>query len=66
MIDLDCQAHNYPGLYIVDGSIVPANPGVNPSLTITALAEYAMSRVSPMTSQPARLQSLPTSVKRET
>jgi cholesterol oxidase len=45
VIDLDCQAHNYPGLYIVDGSIVPANPGVNPSLTITALAEYAMSRV---------------------
>jgi cholesterol oxidase len=29
----------------VDGSIVPANPGVNPSLTITALAEYAMSKV---------------------
>jgi cholesterol oxidase len=29
----------------VDGSIMPANPGVNPSLTITALAEYAMSRV---------------------
>jgi cholesterol oxidase len=45
VIDLDCQAHNYPHLYIVDGSIVPANPGVNPSLTITALAEYAMSRV---------------------
>ena len=45
VIGLDCQAHNYPGLYIVDGSIVPANPGVNPSLTITALAEYAMSRV---------------------
>jgi cholesterol oxidase len=46
VIDLGCQAHNYPGLYIVDGSIVPANPGVNPSLTITALAEYAMSRMS--------------------
>ncbi|GAB4578764.1 MAG: GMC family oxidoreductase [Anaerolineales bacterium] len=45
VIDLDCQVHNYPGLYVIDGSIVPANPGVNPSLTITALAEYAMSRV---------------------
>jgi cholesterol oxidase len=32
---------------LVDGSIVPGNLGVNPSLTITALAEYAMSRVPP-------------------
>lgn len=39
------EVHNYEGLYIIDGSIVPANPGVNPSLTITALAEYAMSMI---------------------
>jgi cholesterol oxidase len=39
------EVHNYEGLYIIDGSIMPANPGVNPSLTITALAEYAMSRI---------------------
>lgn len=45
VVDLDCQVFNYPGLYIVDGSIMPANPGINPSLTITALAEYAMSRM---------------------
>jgi cholesterol oxidase len=45
VVDLNCQVHNYPGLYIVDGSIVPANPGVNPSLTITALSEYAMSGI---------------------
>jgi len=47
VIALDCQVHNYPGLYVIDGSIMPANPGVNPSLTITALAEYAMSLVPP-------------------
>ena len=41
------EIHNYPGLYIVDGSIMPANPGVNPSLTIVALAEYAMGKVMP-------------------
>ena len=45
VIDLNCQIYNYPGLYVVDGSIMPANPGVNPSLTITALAEYAMQRM---------------------
>jgi len=44
------EVHNYPGLYIIDGSIMPANPGVNPSLTITALAEYAMSKIGPKNS----------------
>lgn len=47
VIDLNCEVFNYPGLFVIDGSIMPGNPGVNPSLTITALAEYAMSRVMP-------------------
>lgn len=45
VVDVDFQVHNYPGLFVVDGSIMPGNPGVNPSLTITALAEYAMSHI---------------------
>jgi cholesterol oxidase len=45
VVNENFEVHNYDGLYIIDGSIVPANPGVNPSLTITALAEYAMSKI---------------------
>ncbi|MDP1547712.1 MAG: GMC oxidoreductase [Anaerolineales bacterium] len=44
VIDENFEVHNYKGMYIIDGSVMPANPGVNPSLTITALAEYAMSK----------------------
>lgn len=53
VVDLDCAVHGYEGLFVVDGSIVPANPGVNPSLTITALAEYAMTRVPERAGPPA-------------
>jgi cholesterol oxidase len=45
VVDLRFEVHGYPGLFAVDGSVMPGNPGVNPSLTITALAEYAMSLV---------------------
>ncbi len=37
------EVHGYPGLYVCDGSAISANPGVNPSLSITAMAERAMS-----------------------
>ncbi len=43
VIDPYQRLHNYPGLHVVDGSAVSANLGVNPSLTITAQAERAMS-----------------------
>ena len=45
VIDSQHRVFNYPGLYVVDGAAVSANPGVNPSLTITALAERAMSLI---------------------
>ncbi len=47
VVDARHRAFGYEGLYVVDGSAVSANPGVNPSLTITALAERAMSLVPP-------------------
>lgn len=47
VVDTSFQIFNYPGLFVVDGSIMPANPGVNPSLTITALSEYSMSLIRP-------------------
>ncbi|MGK3947598.1 GMC oxidoreductase [Microbacterium sp. K2] len=43
VIDLYHRVWGHPGLHVVDGAAVPANPGVNPSLTITALAERALS-----------------------
>ncbi|HNK57494.1 MAG TPA: GMC family oxidoreductase [Leptospiraceae bacterium] len=45
VIDLKNQVYGYKNLLICDGSMVPANLGVNPSLTITALSERAMSFV---------------------
>ena len=42
-VDPYLRAFGHPGLHVMDGSVMPANPGVNPSLMITALAERAMS-----------------------
>ena len=41
----DFQVHNYPNMYVLDGSVIQGNLGVNPSLTITALSEYAMAQI---------------------
>jgi cholesterol oxidase len=43
VVDPYHRVHGHPGLHIVDGSTISANLGVNPSLTITAQAERAMS-----------------------
>jgi cholesterol oxidase len=45
VVDADQRVFGYENLLVCDGAAVPANVGVNPSLTITALAEHAMSRV---------------------
>ena len=45
VIDASLRVFGYQNLLICDGSAMPANPGVNPSLTITALAEHAMTLV---------------------
>jgi len=45
VIDARQRVFGYENLLVCDGSAIPANVGVNPSLTITALAEHAMSHV---------------------
>lgn len=45
VVDSHFKAYGYDDFYIIDGSIIPSNLGVNPSLTITALAEYAMHQI---------------------
>jgi cholesterol oxidase len=41
VVDDRFRVHGYPGMTVLDGSVLPGNPGVNPSLTIAAIAEYA-------------------------
>jgi cholesterol oxidase len=45
VIDKDHCVFGYQNMYICDGSAISANPGVNPSLTITAMTERAMSKI---------------------
>ena len=47
VVDECNRVFGHPGLWVVDGASVPANLGVNPSLTITAIAEHAMSAIPP-------------------
>lgn len=48
VVDKNLKVHGYPDFYITDGSIIQGNIGVNPSLTITAMAEYAMNKIPPV------------------
>jgi len=45
VIDKDNQVFGYHNMYICDGSAISANPGVNPSLSISAIAERALSKI---------------------
>jgi cholesterol oxidase len=45
VVDANQRVFGYENLLVCDGAAIPANVGVNPSLTITALAEHAMSKV---------------------
>ena len=45
VVDNTMKVHGYPDFYITDGSVIQGNIGVNPSLTITAQAEYCMSHI---------------------
>ncbi len=58
VIDARHRVFGYQGLYVVDGSAISANPGVNPSLSIMALAERAMSFI-PAKADLTRSQSYP-------
>ncbi|MFD2188157.1 GMC family oxidoreductase [Aquimarina celericrescens] len=45
VIDKNNRVFGYKNMYICDGSMISANPGVNPSLSITAISEHAMSKI---------------------
>jgi cholesterol oxidase len=47
VVDERNRAFGHDNLWVVDGAAVPANLGVNPGLTITAIAEHAMSAIPP-------------------
>jgi cholesterol oxidase len=66
VVDGQHRVFGYENLLVCDGAAVPANPGVNPSLTITAMAEHAMSHVPEKPGGRARPVRLPDPVPHST
>ncbi|MBF2054766.1 MAG: GMC family oxidoreductase [Candidatus Sericytochromatia bacterium] len=54
VIDLQNRVFGYQNMLVCDGSMIPANLGVNPSLSITALSEHAMAQVPLKAGAPMR------------
>ncbi len=47
VINANNEVFGYQNMLVCDGSMISANPGVNPSLSITAISERAMSKIPP-------------------
>jgi cholesterol oxidase len=45
VIDKNNRVFGYENMFVIDGAMISANPGVNPSLSITAIAEHAMAQI---------------------
>ncbi len=45
VVDANLNVFGYRNMIVCDAAALPANPGVNPALTITALAEHAMAQI---------------------
>ncbi len=48
MVDADCRSWDIPNLWVCDGSVFPTVGGVNPHLTITAIAMRTADRIKAM------------------
>jgi choline dehydrogenase-like flavoprotein len=46
VVSPDLAVYGVPGLYVMDGSVVPTSPAVNPQMTIMALAARAAERLA--------------------